>query len=110
MPGPEIPGTSSAVSLSGTGRYYNPARSCPAQQGPAARSMLLHRAPAERPLHAVSGSSFPEKIVLVPEPEDVAQHLLLKEGSSVFILNDIYSVPERDLMISGIKTRMGGTV
>ena len=56
------------------------------------------------------GGISPEKIVLVPEPEDVAQHLLLKEGSSVFILNDIYSVPECDLMISGIKTRMGGTV
>ncbi len=56
------------------------------------------------------GGISSKKIILVPAPEDVASQLNLSDGSSVFILNDIYSVPERDRMIRDIKNRIGGKV
>lgn len=54
-------------------------------------------------------AGIPEgKIELAPEPKDVSDHLELKEGTTVFVLNDIYSVSERDLMINMIRTRLEG--
>ncbi len=47
-----------------------------------------------------------EKMVLVPEPKDVAEQLSTDRECAIFILNDIYSVPERDLMIRMITERI----
>ena len=48
-----------------------------------------------------------EKITLVEEPKDVADAVTLDPSRTIFILNDIYSVPERDLMIEMIRERIG---
>ena len=47
-----------------------------------------------------------DKIVMVEEPKDVAEAVSLDRDRTIFILNDIYSVPERDLMIDMIRQRI----
>ncbi|MBR3355985.1 MAG: DUF1727 domain-containing protein [Oscillospiraceae bacterium] len=47
-----------------------------------------------------------DKIVLVEEPRDVADAVTLDSSRTIFILNDIYSVAERDLMIDMIRERI----
>ncbi|MBQ8995652.1 MAG: DUF1727 domain-containing protein [Oscillospiraceae bacterium] len=47
-----------------------------------------------------------EKIVMVDEPKGVAEKMTLDRKRSIFILTDIYSVPERDLMIRTISERI----
>ena len=48
-----------------------------------------------------------DKIIMVEEPKDVANVVTLDPARTIFILNDIYSVPERDLMIEMIRERIG---
>ena len=47
-----------------------------------------------------------DKIVVVETPAQVADALSLESGESVYILTDLYSGEERDLMMSGIQKRV----